>query len=111
MPKQATITGEANLLLEKHLEELGLKFEKEFAFAPPRKWRFDYRLESRHGLFNAIEIDGGIYTQGRHNRGVGFQNDLIKMREAAVRGWRVFRFSTGEVLDGTARKFIQQHCL
>lgn len=108
MPKTPTIQGSANLLLEKHLSELGLKFVKEFAFALPRRWRFDYVLNN--GLV-AIEIDGGIWTRGRHTRGAGFLGDLEKMREATVRGWRVYRFATNEVLDGTAKTFIQEHCL
>lgn len=117
MHRPKSFPGEAPLLLEKHLEELGLKFVKEFAFALPRKWRFDYVLAFEtprgmsvaHGI--AIEIEGGIWVQGRHTRGCGYLRDLEKYREAAAADWKVYRFSTGEVLNGTAREFIKQHCL
>jgi hypothetical protein len=105
------INAEANLLLEKHLEELGLKFEKEFAFALPRKWRFDYVLTWSHMSPNvAIEIEGGIWTRGRHTRGGGYERDLSKYRTAAALGWKVYRFSTQEVLSGVAMEFLRQHC-
>jgi very-short-patch-repair endonuclease len=106
------IKGDANLLLEQHLEELGLAFVKEFKFHPVRKWRFDYFLDTwrneRSGV--AIEIEGAVWTQGRHTRGSGYVKDLEKYREAAALGFKVFRFSTQEVLSGVAREFIQKHC-
>lgn len=117
MPRTQQIPGAAPLLLEKHLAELGLKFVKEYAFALPRKWRFDYVLDgfvSGCALLIgrvAIEIEGGIWVQGRHTRGCGYLRDLEKYREAAAANWRVYRFSTGEVLNGTAREFISKHCL
>jgi len=90
-----------------HLQELGLAFVREYAFALPRKWRFDYMLEDKV----AIEIEGAIWTRGRHTRGKGYQSDMIKYRTAAALGYKVYRFSTEEVLKGVAREFIQKHCL
>jgi very-short-patch-repair endonuclease len=100
--------GEAQILLEIHLKELGLAFTPEYKFDKKRKWRFDYLITSWH-LF-AIEIEGGIFTQGRHTRGAGYLKDLEKYREATALGYRVYRFSTDEVLNGTAREFIKKHC-
>jgi very-short-patch-repair endonuclease len=96
----------AAILLEIHMKELGIEFEPEYRFAAPRKWRFDYLLGDK----TAIEIEGGIFSRGRHTRGVGYEKDLEKYREAAIRGYKVLRFSTGEVLNGTAREFIKKHC-
>jgi very-short-patch-repair endonuclease len=103
--------SEAHILLEIHLKELGLKFVPEFRFHNQRKWRFDYLLVDDAGCRFAVEIEGGIHSRGRHTRGVGFEKDLEKYREAAVRGWYVLRFSTAEVLNGTAKAFIEEHCL
>ena len=100
--------NEASILLEIHLKELGVNFCKEFAFALPRKWRFDYMLEPLEDK-TAIEIEGAIWTRGRHTRGAGYQKDLEKYREAAFRGYKVYRFSTEEVLKGVAREFIKRH--
>lgn len=100
---------EVELVLETHLREIGLPdFQRELAFcAPERLWRFDYVIGR---LKLAIEIEGGIFTSGRHTRGSGFQEDLDKYNAATSRGWRVFRFSTEDVLSGreieTLRNFL-----
>jgi hypothetical protein len=47
--------------------------EKEYRFHPVRKWRAVFaHLESK----TLIEIEGGIYVNGRHNRAGGFAADL-----------------------------------
>jgi very-short-patch-repair endonuclease len=85
--------------LEKRFELLwrahgGPVLEKEFRFHPVRKWRADFaHLESR----TLIEIEGGIYVNGRHNRGAGFAADLEKYLEASLEGWRVVRLGPNEL--------------
>jgi hypothetical protein len=103
----------ANILLEKHLRELHMGFEREYRFHSERKWRFDYRLtqdQTPHvrGPI-AIEIEGGIFSGGRHTRGVGFQRDLDKYNHATLMGWRVLRFSTRDVLTGRAKDMLKQY--
>lgn len=85
--------------MKTHLRELGLSdFRRELEFcAPERLWRFDFAIE-RLGI--AIEIEGGIFTEGRHSRGRGYQRDLEKYNTATALGWRVFRFSVEDVLRG-----------
>lgn len=63
---------------------------REYVFAPPRKWRFDFAWPEQRV---AVEIDGATWTQGRHTRGAGFERDCEKMNEAVLMGWRVLRFS------------------
>jgi hypothetical protein len=41
----------------------------------------------------ASQIEGGIWIQGRHNRGAGFITDIEKYNEATFCGWRVFRLA------------------
>ena len=85
--------------LEKRVEMLweaqgGPELEKEFRFHPVRKWRADFaHLPSR----TLIEIEGGIYVNGRHNRGAGFAADLEKYLEASLAGWRVIRLGPNEI--------------
>ena len=104
----------AHILLEKHLNELGLKWEREFKFCSDRKWRADYLLcwpadEGQRIATDAlIEIEGSVYTQGRHTRGAGYEKDLEKYNYASALGYKVFRFSTGQVLRGEAREFLKQ---
>jgi very-short-patch-repair endonuclease len=66
----------------------------EHRFHPVRKWRFDFAVPSARV---AIEINGAIWTAGRHSRGSGLVKEYEKMRAAAVMGWRVLPFSTADV--------------
>jgi hypothetical protein len=66
----------------------------EYRFHPVRRWRFDYAWPSK---FVALEVEGGIYVQGRHTRGAGFKNDMEKYNEAAAMGWRLLRFTPSEL--------------
>lgn len=70
--------------------------QREFKFArPDREWRFDFAWPDR-GI--ALEVEGGIYTRGRHVRPKGFLKDMEKYNSAAARGWLVFR-CTPQTLD------------
>lgn len=76
---------------------------KELQFHPDRKWRFDYAFPSRK---IAIEIDGAIWTLGRHNRPRGYLADMEKLNTAASMGWLVLRFSTDERFYLSTRRLI-----
>lgn len=56
----------------------------EVQFAPPRKWRFDYLWGKV-----ALEVQGGIWTRGRHVRGAALLQEHEKLNAAAVLGFRV----------------------
>ena len=58
----------------------------EFEFNPERKWRFDFAWPE-HRL--AMEIEGGIWTGGRHTSPKGFFADMEKKNAAALKGWRI----------------------
>lgn len=77
--------------------------EREYVFAPPRKWRFDFAFPDCN---IAVEIEGAIWHAGRHTRGTGFESDCHKYAEAAVLGWRVMRFSTEMVARGEAIAYV-----
>ncbi len=68
--------------------------EKEFKFHPVRKWRFDYAFPE-HKI--ALEVEGGVWTGGRHTSSVGFLNDMEKYNTATLMGWRVFRTTPDEL--------------
>ena len=61
---------------------------KEFKFHPVRKWRFDYAVPE-HKI--ALEVEGGVWTGGRHTSPKGFLGDIEKYNTAKLMGWRVFR--------------------
>lgn len=64
--------------------------EREYYFAHPRRWRFDFAFPSH---MVAIELEGGVWNGGRHATGAGMVADMDKYNAAAKRGWRVLRFS------------------
>ena len=96
--------GCATLALHMRADKIGFTPEYAFAKSIGRKWRFDFALAKGF----AVEIDGGIWTQGRHSRGAGMEADFEKLNAAVLLGWRVLRFSTGMVKDGTAISVIRR---
>jgi len=81
----------------------GPVLEKEFRFHPKRRWRADFaHLESR----TLIEIEGGAWVSGRHNRGTGFIADTEKYLEAVLRGWRVVRLAAPQITPDNLRRII-----
>jgi very-short-patch-repair endonuclease len=72
---------------------------REHRFAAPRKWKFDFAWPE---LMIAVEIEGGIWNEGRHTRGAGFAADVEKYNAAAMDGWRVLRYTSAMVADGSA---------
>ncbi len=70
----------------------GPELEKEVRFDPDRQWRADY---VHRATMTILEIDGGVYSQGRHVRPGGFVEDCFKLNSAALHGYRVIRIATG----------------
>ncbi len=78
---------------------------KEHRFHPDRRWRFDYAWPAERV---ALEVEGGVWTEGRHVRGAGFLGDVEKYNAAALDGWTLLRTTpdrllTGETLDMLGR--------
>ncbi len=91
------------LAIEGVLVKLG--FVPEYRFAPPRRWRFDWAHPDRKV---AIEIEGGVFVGGRHVRPVGYGQDCKSINEAAVRGWRVLRYTTEQFGRGRPLDDLQR---
>ena len=77
---------------------------REHRFSPDRRWRFDFAWVQQKV---AVEIEGGIWSGGRHTRGSGFIADCEKYNAATLLGWRVFRFTDKHVHDMTAVDMIK----
>ncbi|AVG43541.1 hypothetical protein MC81_11785 [Achromobacter insolitus] len=80
-----------------------LEAQREYRFAPPRMWRFDFAWPEQRF---AVEIEGGVWTNGRHTRGSGFVADTEKYNAAALAGWKVLRFTEKSVRDGSAVELV-----
>ena len=77
----------------------------EHRFHPTRLWRFDFAWPE-HRV--AVEIEGGIWTQGGHTRGRGFRADMEKYNEAALHGWTVLRYTPKQIKNGAALEHLRR---
>lgn len=76
----------------------------EHRFHPSRMWRFDLAFP-RHKI--AIEIQGGAFIGGRHNRGGGFIKDMEKMNAAAILGWRIIYRTPADFMSDETVELVQ----
>jgi very-short-patch-repair endonuclease len=78
----------------------------ELRFHPVRLWRFDFAIPSARV---AVEVNGGVWTAGRHSRGSGLIKEYEKMRAAGILGWRVLPFATDEIAQIPAAVWAAVH--
>ena len=77
----------------------------EFRFHPVRRWRFDFAWPM-HKV--ALEVNGGVWTQGRHTRGAGAIKDMEKQNAAAVLGWRMLYTTPSGLCSGATVDLLIQ---
>lgn len=85
-------------------QHLGIDLVSEYRFHPVRKWRFDYAIPP---LKIAIEVDGGVWTRGRHVRPQGYLRDMEKFNAAASLGWIVLKFTPQQLLSSQTLEAIR----
>lgn len=85
----------------------GFPLVREYVFAHPRRWRFDFAyLPGRV----AVEIEGVVFFGGaksRHQTAAGVRGDCKKYNAAVERFWRVLRY-TQQDLDERPLDVIEQ---
>lgn len=96
--------GEETLAL--HLHANGIEFEREVCPIPGRKWRVDFLL--RPSL--VVEVEGGSWQIGRHQRPGGFEKDCSKYNELTLAGYSVLRYTSDMVKRGEAIRDIVRVC-
>ena len=79
------------------------KFEEQYRFDPDRKWKFDFCHKES---LTAIEIDGGEFMRGAHNRGAQMARDYEKRNQAILSGWTVFQL-TGQMVQKAGPKWAK----
>ena len=69
---------------------VGCEIKPEHPFFPGRRWRIDFAIVD---IKIGIEIEGGVWANGRHTRGKGFIDDMEKYNAAITIGWVILRFT------------------
>ncbi len=103
--KGEKVQSEGEVKLATALKALKIDFEQEFKFHPERKWKADFHLVGKKIL---VEVEGAIWSGGRHTRGKGYIGDMEKYNAATMMGFQVLRFSTDQVKSGHAIQQIEQ---
>jgi hypothetical protein len=68
-----------------------IAFVKEHKFCKERKWLIDYYLPD---LNAAIEVEGGVWSAGRHVNPRGFLNDIDKYNAITMAKIQLLRIDT-----------------
>jgi very-short-patch-repair endonuclease len=76
---------------------------REYVFASPRRWRFDFCWWT-HKV--AVEVEGGHWIGG--HGGSRFEKDAEKYNAALLAGWKVYRVTPRMVEDGRAIDLIRR---
>jgi len=90
-------------LIESIEQQTGYEAVREFRFHGSRKWRFDLAWPA---VGIALEIDGGVWSRGRHVRPLGYLKDVEKLNAANLMHWHVFRTDWQSVKNGEALKLM-----
>ncbi len=84
--------------------DLKLDCIKEHKFHPVRRWRFDYAIPTAK---IAIEVEGGVWTGGRHTSPKGFLNDMEKYNTATIMGWRLLRTTPDRLCSNETLQMVR----
>ena len=82
---------------------------KEYKFHNKRKWRIDYAWPEQK---LAIEVEGGIWINGGHNRGKIYKDNVEKYNELVLYGYDLLRFVPDNLLTygiDTIIRWFQMH--
>ena len=103
MSKASALEDAMHLHLRAYSLTAGM--EREHRFDPTRRWRFDFAWPEKRV---AIEVEGGIWTSGRHTSAVGWIGDAEKYNRATILGWRILRVATNHIKSGEAVQWARE---
>ena len=98
---------EINALFQIKLMGLGIAYQTEYRFEPKRRWRSDYFFPSAN---LALEIEGGIYTNGAHTRGKHYESDMEKYNAMTLAGIKLLRYTPDQLNQPTTINNILALC-
>ena len=96
--------SELELLFREQAKSLPTYPLLEYPFHPTRRWRLDFAWPES---MIALEVEGGVFSGGRHGRPLGIAGDIEKGNAAALLGWRVLRATGTMVRNGAALSLVE----
>lgn len=85
-----------------YLAYMNINFVRQFKPLKDRKYKVDFYLPDYNII---IEIEGGQWIQGRHQRGTGFRLDIEKYNALTFAGYGILRLTTDHFLKVGARQY------
>ena len=78
---------------------------QQYKFHPTRRWKADFCWVEEKLI---VEVQGGIWMQGRHSRGGGYIKDCEKMNEAVLLGYKYLKVCKEHIDSGQAIDWIRK---
>lgn len=80
------------------------EFKRQFSFHPDRNWKLDFYREGW-----GIEVQGGGWNAGRHNRNpITMGKDYEKLNAAVEMGIKILLYTGEQIKDGSAITQIER---
>jgi len=77
----------------------------EVYFAKPRMWRWDMAWPTQKVC---VEIMGGLYRNGGHNRGPQYEKDMEKFNAGQLQGWCILQFTPAQLYKVETYELIRK---
>lgn len=99
-----------HLALEREFSDIEA-WEKDFQERYAKSKRSKrYRLDFAHpDSRTGVEIQGGVYSRGRHVTGSGYERDAKKYNLAYTSGWTIFLLTNSMAKDSFWHELIASH--
>jgi hypothetical protein len=99
-----------HLALEREFSDIEA-WEKDFQERYAKSKRSKrYRLDFAHpDSRTGVEIQGGVYSRGRHVTGSGYERDCRKYNLAYTSGWTIFLLTAQMAKDSFWHELIASH--
>ncbi len=108
-----TRVDDAERLMALHLDELGIKYKRQYMYVEGRRFRADFAL-FMSGFRQAlpaivlVEVVGGVYSRQAHGSISGVLRDIERLNEATRAGHYCLRFTPDQIASGEAKAFIAE---
>ncbi len=86
---------------------------KEFRFCPDRRWRADFvwvfdPAENKKHKGVILEINGAVWTKGKHTYGKQLLDEYEKLNTASMDGWIVIQVGNYHLKNGQMLEWVKR---